>query len=180
MIPVCILAMSDEGNREFMIALYINYERLMYSTIDKILHDQWGTEDVLQSTLLKLIDKVSLLRKLSKPQLANYIVVSCKNTAINEMRFRAKRRTSAYNDLVVDNFEVHDSAEDTVIQMENCKELCDVWERLDDRSRYLLEARYILEEMPEEIAKNLGIKPESVRMALTRAKRKASKLMAER
>lgn len=56
--------------------------------------------------------------------------------------------------------------------------LSKVWPKLDWRSRYLLESHYILEKSPYEIA-NLGIKPDSVRMALTRARKAAYALLAK-
>ena len=52
-----------------------------------------------------------------------------------------------------------------------------VWDKLDPRSQYVLEARYILDKTDDEIADFLGIKPDSVRMALTRARKKAYDLM---
>lgn len=44
-------------------------------------------------------------------------------------------------------------------------------------TRWLLEARYILDYSDGELARELGVKPDSVRMALTRARRKARRLM---
>lgn len=49
--------------------------------------------------------------------------------------------------------------------------------RLDENTRWLLEARYILDYSDGELARELGVKPDSVRMALTRARRKARRLM---
>lgn len=53
-----------------------------------------------------------------------------------------------------------------------------LWPKLDPRSRYLLEGTYILEKSAEEIAEDLGIKTSSIRMSLTRAKRKARMLIS--
>ena len=55
--------------------------------------------------------------------------------------------------------------------------LAQVWPRLDENTRWLLEARYILDYSDGELARELGVKPDSVRMALTRARRKARHLM---
>ena len=40
MIPYVILAIEDESDREYMTALYIEYHRLMYSEIKKLLSDK--------------------------------------------------------------------------------------------------------------------------------------------
>lgn len=46
-----------------METLFLEYQRLMYSEINKILQNAWDTEDVMQATLVKLIDKIPELRK---------------------------------------------------------------------------------------------------------------------
>ena len=51
------------------------------------------------------------------------------------------------------------------------------WLKLDARSQYLLEARYILNKSYDEIALELNIKPSSVRVAMTRTKEKAKRLI---
>ena len=60
MIPICILAIEDEDDRAFMENLYMSYQRLMYSTIRNIVRDDWATEDVMQSALVKLIRKLQV------------------------------------------------------------------------------------------------------------------------
>lgn len=89
MIPYCILAIEDDSDREFMTALYYQYRKLMYSTTQKILKDQWSTDDVVQTSLEKLIDKIPLLRTLDQNHLANYIISTCKNNAYNLCRHRS-------------------------------------------------------------------------------------------
>ena len=56
MIPYCILVIEDDDDREFMTLLYIRYQRLLYKEIYEILKKPWNTEDILQATLVKLID----------------------------------------------------------------------------------------------------------------------------
>ena len=50
-----------------------------------------------------------------------------------------------------------------------------VWKQMPTDIRLLLERKYILGQADAEIAADLGIRPESVRMRLTRAKRIAAK-----
>lgn len=52
-----------------------------------------------------------------------------------------------------------------------------IWDDLDERSRYLLSSRYILEQSFEEMARELGVTAGSARMLLTRAKRAALALI---
>ena len=79
MIPICILAIEDEDDRAFMENLYMSYQRLMYSTIKRIVRDDWAAEDVMQSALVKLIDKIPLLKSRTDVQRISYVVTCQKH-----------------------------------------------------------------------------------------------------
>ena len=68
-----------------------------------------------------------------------------------------------------------DNPELTFIRKEEVQAFCNVWPTLDQKSRILLEGRFILGKSYEELAEELGIRPDSTRMAVTRAKRLAFK-----
>ena len=90
MIPFCILVIEDDDDREFMTLLYIRYQRLLYKEIYEILKKPWNTEDILQATLVKLIDKIPELRQKERPQLVGYICAAARNTALNFLRAQDK------------------------------------------------------------------------------------------
>ena len=81
MLPICIMTIEDESDREFMARLYTRYRRLMYDTIRQVVGDHWSAEDVVQATLLKLIDKVPKLQTLDDRRTAGYIAAACRHTA---------------------------------------------------------------------------------------------------
>ena len=60
--------------------------------------------------------------------------------------------------------------EELLISKEEIDELVRRWPQLDAKSKYLLEGKYILGKSDEVMAKELSIKPASVRMVLTRAR----------
>ena len=86
MIPYCILVIEDDDDRTFMEQLFVDYHRLMYHEIFKLVHDQWAAEDVMQSTLVRLIDKIPELRLKDRGHLVNYIITASKNQARNYLR----------------------------------------------------------------------------------------------
>lgn len=69
--------------------------------------------------------------------------------------------------------------EEYMISKDEIDELVRRWPQLDDRSKMLLEGKYILGKSDEVLAEELSIKPASVRMALTRARQCAYQLLAE-
>lgn len=183
MIPYVILAIESDDDREFMTQLYFEYQRLMYREIFQITRDKWATEDVMQETLVKLIDKIPLLRSRDRDRRINYIISASKNTAINYLKKEKRRTVFSFDDNMDSPTELsHDPIETWMEQLSVVEDwdcLHRVWPKLDEKSRYLLEGRYILRKSPEEMAADLGIKVASLRMALTRARRHAKQLMTE-
>ena len=62
MIPLFILAIENDDDREFMTELYTQYQRLIYHTVRQITQDNWAIDDIVQETLINLIGKIPLLR----------------------------------------------------------------------------------------------------------------------
>lgn len=176
MIPFLILAIEDPDDREYMANLYIKYNRLMYSEIKKIISDPWDIEDVLQISLVKLIDKITLLRGFERNRLVSYLISTCRNNAYNY----SKKLCSVpeYEIMEDDNVDTTSNPlEELVLKKERDHILIDAWYKLDERSRYFLESKYILEKSDAEIAANMNIKASSVRMNLTRARNKLKSLV---
>ena len=173
MIPYIILAIENDDDRAFAEQLYTTYRKLMISEIRKLLSNSWDVDDVLQTVVEKLIDKLALLRTLSRTHLINYIITACRNTAISLLREQGRHQSYSFDD-VFDIDIVHSassSVEDQVLLQIDEETAYKVWKQLSPNVQSLLSAKYILEQSDEEIASTLGIKPGSVRMALTRARR---------
>ena len=179
MLPICILVIEDESDREFMAEVFAQYQWLMYSTIEKIVKNHWVAEDVVQATIEKLIDKIEKLRTLDEKHLANYVVTSCRHNAYNALRYKSRHPVFSIDedwDASTGDHTAH-SLEVDIIRKDDLRRMREIWNMLDPRSRYVLEARYILEKTDAEIAESLEIKPDSVRMLLTRARKRAFGLM---
>ena len=91
MLPLVIMAIEDEDDKAFMTWLYLQYRRLIYSEVRKITGNTDEVEDLLQSVVEKLIEKLSLLRGMEQNKLVNYIISTAKNTAYNSLRRNRKR-----------------------------------------------------------------------------------------
>lgn len=182
MIPIVILSIEDDNDRSFMTEFYLRYERLMYSEIRKIVKDQCDPEDVLQTSLIKLIEKVKLLRSLDERPRVNYLITTVKHTAITEMQRLTKRTIHSLDDVEWyerEGLHTDESVDDLVERRESVSRMEEVWLLLDDKSRYLLSAKYFLGLEQDEIADELNIKPDSVRMEMSRARKKVRELLAE-
>lgn len=179
MMPAVILAIQDESDRTYMEWVFQTYHRLMYHYIMEKLNDPWQADDVMQESVVKLIDKIDVLRRLSESKRRNYIITTAKNTAISYLRREAVRKGIPYDDWTKDciGTESDEEPESLILYQEEMELLQYVWNDLDERSRYLLSSRYILEQTFEEMARELGVSSGSARMLLTRAKRSALALI---
>ncbi|OUN10095.1 hypothetical protein B5G42_11275 [Flavonifractor sp. An91] len=71
------------------------------------------------------------------------------------------------------------SLDDHLLQTERLERLAEVWDLLPEDDQLLLEGKYILGQEDTELADMLGCKASSIRMKLTRARRRAFQLMNE-
>lgn len=78
------------------------YQRLMYANILRISADSWALDDIIRTTLLRVIDKIDLLKELDHPQLVNYIATACRNSASNQVRFQSRHAANPFEDFIVD------------------------------------------------------------------------------
>ena len=155
----------------------------MYSEANKILQGQRDPEDVVQASLVKLIEKVGLLRSMDERHRVNYMITAVKHTAISALReLKPDKFNSLDDEDWAEGRQLHadGSLEETIFRRENVGRMESVWCLLDGRSKYLLQARYFLDMDQDDIAKELHIKPDSVRMEMSRARKKVRVLLAEK
>ena len=181
MIPFCILAIENDDDREFMAELFLRYQRLLYNEIYEILNNPWNTEDILQATLVKLIDKIPELRKKGETKLVSYMVVAARNNTYNFLRAQKKAAQVSFEEYSrqENSASADRQIESGMIAKEEIEEMVRRWSQLDERSKHLLEGKYILGKSDEALAEELSINPASVRMALTRARQNAYQILTK-
>lgn len=176
MIPYCIALIEDESDRAFMTRLFEQYQRLMYKCIRRIVEEPWDVDDVLQDVLEQLMKKADKLRGAENTWLCKYIMVTCEHRALNYNRYKKCHPCVVLeesSDVFSDQGAHREAIESRLIRESEIACFQRLWDKLDRRTQYILEGIYILEQSPEELAEELGMKPNSFRMAITRARRKA-------
>lgn len=161
--------------------LYLTHQSSMYRTAMGILHHPQDAEDTVQTACIALCGKISLLMDMDCCTLRSYVVISVRNTAINLIRSRERKPEllwgeEEYLDSLLPEQQDQD---DRLLSIANQDALNQAVLRLPQRERSLLEMKYVLDRTDSEIAGGLGIKPDSVRTLLTRARRKLAELLKE-
>lgn len=181
MLPVIISTLDDPQDRNFIMQLYLKYEKLLFSTAWKFTSSHHDAEEIVQDSLERLIRKTSVLRQLERCTLVAYIVSTVRNTAINHLR-KAGRIKLAETD-IDDESEMIDpqlSLDDLLILRERQQKIAATWLNIPEDDRMLLEGKYLLGLSDGELAELAGCKSNSVRMKLTRARRNALKVMLDK
>ena len=146
----------------------------MYHTIYQHTDEPWLTDCVLHIKLKQFIDHIPTLRSLSKTTRINNFIPAVKKSTSTQLRKTKNHPEIDIGEWMMKNtLNAEDDPELLDINKEEIRAFSQIWPKLDDKNRLLLEGRFILGKSYEELAVDLGMNPSSVRMAVTRAKRLA-------
>lgn len=177
MFPLIFSTIRNAQDRIFMERFYEQYHKLMYSQINKITRDSDDVEEIMQEVWVCLIEKVSLLQTMERDRLVNYSISVARYTAFAFLRKKKRLKLLSIDDCELGWYSqqaLDSRLEEIIIQKIEGETLYFVWTHLKERDQALLNMKYILEYTNDEIAEVLDVKPESIRMLLTRAKRNLS------
>lgn len=162
--------------RDFMTSFYEDYKGFLYKKAKEVSFDPQEVDDLVQTVWERLIGKEAVLAELSHPQRLQYILTTVVHTN-HELGRKKKLNTSSLDDVVL-------STDGNIFEIEEKIDLClltetfyEAWHYVDSDVRDILERKFFLKQTDDDIANALGIKPASVRMYISRAKRHARKDM---
>ncbi len=181
MFPLCIMTLTDEDQRAFMEKVYLNYYRDMRNIAMGVLHHLQDAEDVIQDTCIALCKKAPMLMDMECNTLRSYIVISIRHRAINLLRKRGVRPELLWGESeYLDSLTVPcASVEEDVFSSVEQSAVTGAIALLPCRERSLMEMKYILGNTDAEIGEKLGVKPVSVRVLLTRTRKKLLDVLEE-
>lgn len=172
MLPIIISAIECPEDRELMTEFYLKHNALMYHEAQKHLGVPEDVEDIVYEALARIIDKMDVFRELKPWQRVQYAL-----TAVRNLSYILLKRNNHFNFISFDSIEFDlPASEETLPDVATEKSMHSsaikqIWNALELDDKILLEQKYLLHWRDEEIALPLNIKPQSVRMRLTRAKR---------
>ena len=88
MIPIVIMAIEDESDRDYITGLFLKNERSMYAMALKIVKEHHTACDMVSEACLKMIEKIGYLREISVQKQTPYILSIVKNTSFMYLRQR--------------------------------------------------------------------------------------------
>lgn len=172
--PIVIMAIENSDDRDFMMRLYDEYYRIMCAQAYEVLQEHQYVEDVIGDACLALIDKIEILTQMERPVLRAYVVSTVRNTAKNHRKrlSRQRERTLDDPDPVFDNM-ADEKAEinSSLLLNEEVTKVKEAILRLPEAERKVMQMKFYDNLSNVEIGLILGVKAESVRKYLLRARR---------
>ena len=173
-----LLTISNSEELQFMTQLCKDQKELMYDTARRYAHDPALCDDIVQESLVKLIEKISILRGLEYCKVSAYIVKTVRNTALNEYR-KSKIRCKYLEPMPEEEPVDPTSLEDMHQVLFQKHRLNAVWNQLSEDEKLLLESKPFLGLTDSEVAEILVCSADSIRMKRTRARRHAIELILQ-
>jgi RNA polymerase sigma-70 factor (ECF subfamily) len=179
MIPAIILAIENDDDREFMIYIYVELYPMMKATAFKIVKDDAVSKDIVHDTVVALIRNLGTIRAYERKRLVSYVKKAVHNTSLNYYNKHLREGNHTFYGFEDDLYDsIADDASSPIERfeaLEEYEELGKAIKLLSERDRDLLYMKYNMVYDDETIGKIMGIKKESVRQYLTRARRNAKK-----
>ena len=158
--------------------LYQDHKGLMIYTASKYTDNLSDREDIVQETLYRLMKNISALRDIPCCNLKRYIVLTVRSVFLDMQK---KRSGGVALSLEEEKLEAVLRRE--LLQEDDISELSaklDVWrlkKELPERDWVLLEGKYMRELPDELLGPMIGVSGDSVRMLLSRARKKAKDIL---
>lgn len=172
---------NDVDDRAFMQEVYQQNERLMYAIALKYASNTQDCEDIVHDTVEKLCKNIAKIKELPNSALRAYVVYAVRNTAINFRKHQSTINRHIQQLSGDDSNSEYDQPESIIERIEDLQEkrtrLTKVWMQLTDAEQELLYRKYVLEQTTEELAEIFQCSRDSIRMRLSRARRKSLRLM---
>ena len=175
--------LNDGDCKNTVEELYHKYKRLMFASANRYTDNPADQEDIVQTALERLIKLLSAPSQKSRCISAGYIVTIVRSVSIELLRKQgreAKHCVCLEPEQLEQIVETGEPMDRLVLLSEEAEQLWRVWPLLPGEDRFLLEGKYLLGYSDRQLAASLGCNPDSIRMKLTRARRRAMKLLPER
>lgn len=166
---------NEQDDQKFIEDLYQEYQLTMYRTAVRITGDSDVASDLVQDALVKLIEKISTLQTLTGCILKAYVVYTVRNISFNynDRKSVRKKHIIALDADAEDKYSDNQpSMDELMIAAENRECFRESFSKIPKEDQTLLVGKYVLGLSDQELAKEFSCKPASIRMKLTRAKRR--------
>ncbi len=160
MLAILLAALESDEDRKKFIEIYEQYHAQMERTAMQMLKGQSDVEDAIQNAFIQMIRHFEKIFEIPREELPFWIISIVKNEA--RIILRKNQRTAPLEDW--DNFTK------SIDDITGYTELVDLFTRLPDTYRSVLEMKILYGYSDKEISKHLGISETAVSSRATRGR----------
>lgn len=168
--------LSDD--EAFFHRFYEEYKGFLFYTAQKYTQDPNDYEDIVQDAVIRLLNHIPTLRELDQNRTCKYVALTVRSSFLDLQRKKRAFQVLPAEEQMLD---VLLSAEESDCKANDAlsarMEILALKQSLPPRDWVVLEGRYLLGCSYEELAQQLGLTQENVRMIVSRAKEKARRLL---
>lgn len=176
MIILLINAIEDGSDRDFLLEVYEKYSGLIRGTAFEIVQNEHDMNDIEQTVVVKLIDKIETLKALDKYCLISYIQKTAKNASYDLLRKTKRERCVNSSEMEDEKTSEQTDFTETLFSTDAVES---AMHKISAGNREVLSDKFFLDMTDYELAKKYGIKISGVRMKISRAKKELKKYLEE-
>jgi len=170
MLAMAIAAIENDGDRSLVETLYTKHYALMLRKAQAMVRDRQAAEDVVEAVMLRLIERLDLLRGCNPASVRSYLVASVRNEAIDRIRRAGRLQPLDDGERLRQLPDESPRAESSLIREAQIQAVVRALEALDDRERLALRMKYYDGMTDAAIAKLFGMSRSGVRKVIDRAR----------
>lgn len=180
MLPIITCAIESPEDHDIISEYFQKNKLRLYAEARKYFSTQEDVEDIVYESLVRIMDHMEKFRSLLPQERIQYGRAIVRNLSYTCLKRRSYFTFEPFEDvdmyLAIEESQLPDNIVFRQIQLDKIRQ---IWAEMPVEDRLLLEQKYVLDWSDKELASKLGIQSQSVRMRLTRAKRKIILLMKE-
>lgn len=156
--------------KDFM-DIYLPLGGRMYKIALYILESEQDAEDVTQDLFVRLWNSRETLDSVHSPEA--YCITLTRNICLDRLRRKENRSRGVMTENIADDCDT----EDSMIQKERLKKVCEAMERLSDSQRKVLKMRVFDDMSYDEISNETGIGRLTLRVMVSQARKKIKRML---
>ena len=171
-IPSVILAITSDGDREYMENLYCTQRKRMLNVARKFCNDQDEIEDVISDSCIKLINNLENIRCMDDMHLNCYIYLVVRSTAFdyNKKRKRLNEHFFHISEERIERYEHQNDVEYRIVLKDEVETVLEIIKSLPAKEQLVLMLKFSMGLSDAEIAESVGLAQSSVRKYVERAR----------
>lgn len=164
---------ETEENKSKFEQIYKKYKQTMFFVANRVLRDEYLSEDVVHQAFIRIIDNLDKIDKIDCHKTKGFIVIIVENIAIDFYRKRKRENNISFDEV---EFYIRDIKNESNLIINDVEEAI---LKLPINYSTVLRLKYSQGYTNKEISKILKISEENVRQRISRGKKKLSQILAK-